>query len=216
MKISAILFLLALPIFARAQFSKRQAYLGGSLSIGSATGTLGPTPSPLNFEPTKGTSVSLAPAVGWFVNEKTLVGGGVGYTYSYQEYDYQPAMSGFQKNRSEAFSASLYARHYIPVSGSFYFATQGGIYFSRANSTAINNNGVAETTTESPYYSVGITFKPMLVFFPSPKWGVEASVGTLGYSYKRYLPDAYSTSSFAFNAGSFSLGLGYYFGRTEK
>jgi hypothetical protein len=217
MKIIVLALFLSLPFLAMAQFSKGQVYLGGTLSLNSTTPSYpGLTVNLFNSVVPKSSSVSISPLFGWFVNEKFLVGAEVGYSNTYLEYDYVPASYGFQKDKSYAIILSSFGRYYVPISSSFYFATQGGIYFSRANSTSINNNGVVETTTESPYYSVGITFKPMLVFFPSPKWGVEASVGTLGYSYKRYLPDAYSTSSFAFNAGSFSLGLGYYFGRTEK
>jgi len=194
-----------LPSLALAQFTKGQVYLGGSLSASFYSNDIS-SPSVIS----KVNTFSLLPVVGIFLNEKISVGGGIGYTTSYTEYQFNP---GFQKNTNKGISVSSIARYYVPISPSFYFAANGQITFTRANQKSVQNDGSQESTQDQPNYTIGVALKPVFIFFPSKNWGIEATVGSLGYNYQRYLPDVTSNNTISFNLGSFSFGLAYYFTR---
>jgi hypothetical protein len=213
MKKLIVLSIFLLPYLAFAQFSKGQVYLGGTASTSFQNS--GPTPSP---GISKNNFISMSPVFGYFVNPKLVLGVSVGYSSQFYETDYanynsntNSYLKAFQKSKYNWVFITPLARYYVPISNSFYFAAQGQINFTRGNSTTTVNDGTNETTNEAPYYSLGLTFKPVLIFFPDPKWGIEASVGSLGYTYTKYLPDVYSTTTFSLSAGSFSFGLAYYF-----
>jgi hypothetical protein len=149
--------------------------------------------------------------VGFFLNEKIAVGGGMGYTSSKNEYD----VTNFSSiSSSKGINVSSFARYYIPISSSLYFVGHGEVSFIRANQKDVQNSGTQGTTTrEYPSYTIGIAFKPIFIFFPTKNWGIEAGVGSLGYSYQRNLPSVSSNSSAYLNFGSFSFGVAYYFAK---
>lgn len=211
MKKNITLFIVVLPYFAFAQFSKGQVYLGGSLGVSLYNYDV-PAVSPTSpGSNNKINSFSLLPVVGIFLNEKVAVGGGVGYTSSKYEYD----VTNFSSiSSSKGITVSSFTRYYIPISSSVYFTGHGEVSFTRANQKDIQNSGTQGTTTqEHPSYTIGVALKPVFIFFPTNKWSIEASVGSLGYSYQRNLPNVSSTSSAYLNFGSFSFGLAYYFSK---
>ncbi len=224
-KIISISFVL-LPCFAFAQFSKGQVYLGGTISASLFNSNTPATPNS-TLSNAKQSGFSLSPVFGYFLNPKIAVGGGIGYSnytfendYTYQYYDannnivYAP---GFFKSKSNSVFVNTFLRYYIPISSSFYLAAQGRFNFTRSN--AENNQtvvGYPENITKTPSYSLGLSINPALVFFPSPKWSLEASVGSIGYNYSRDLPNTYSSNSFSLGLGSFSFGLAYYFKKKSK
>jgi hypothetical protein len=221
-KKAVALSIVLLPCIAFAQFSKRQVYLGGSLSSSLFSNEMPATANSYSSG-NKNNMFTLSPIVGVFLNPKIAVGGSVGYTATYNESNYTSSyydannnlitVPAFQKSWSKGIIFMSFTRYYVPISSSFYFAAHGQINFTRSNQKNIQNTGTQEITNENPYYSIGVTLKPVFIFFPSPRWGFEVSVGSLGYLYYRYLPNVSSVNSFSLNAGSFSFGLAYYFAK---
>jgi len=197
------------PLLALAQFERGQTFLGGSLSGSLATTTYNYNP------PSKDVvnQLSVSPSFGYFLNSKIALGAGIGYSTSWQDYESQNSQP--QTSSSHNFSISLFARDYIPVTSSFYIALQGQISFSRGttNPTFIQQTGQVVTY---PQYNLGATISPIFIFFPSPGWGIEAGVGSIGYNFQRTLPNVTSTSTFSLNSGTFAFGLAYYFHRKAK
>lgn len=218
MKKIVALSIAMLPGFAFAQFNKGQVYVGGTLSTSlQNSNTTQPSPA-ANLS--KNNSISAAPAVGVFLNPKIAIGGTIGYSYSLTEFDFQSfnqntgtTVNSYQKYKTIGFSVGAFTRYYLPISNTVYFALHEQITFTRSNSETIQGNATQETTNQTPTYSIGVSVKPVLIFFPSPKWGIEAGVGSIGYSYTRTLPNVSSGNSFSLNAGSFSFGLAYFFAR---
>ena len=220
-KIIALSFVL-FPSFAFAQFSKGQVYVGGSLSTSLFNNDVPATANSYNSS-NKNNTFTLSPMVGIFLNQKIAIGGGVGYTTTYTEWNYTSSyydannnlitVPAFQKNRTNGVILMSFTRYYVPISSSFYFAAHGQVNFTRSNQKNVQNTGTEEITQENPYYAIGVTLKPVFIFFPSPRWGFEAGVGSLGYLYYRYLPNVSSVNSFTFSMGTFSLGLAYYFAK---
>ena len=89
-----------------------------------------------------------------------------------------------------------------------------------------NINNFAGTNTSSGYYA---DLTPGIVFFPVPKFGINASLGSLGFSHYRLTDSRYNdanggsysrgdkneNNNFTANFGldAFQLGGTYYFGR---
>jgi hypothetical protein len=195
-----------LPYFAWAQFASGQLFLGGSLSASTATTT---NNSPASYKQVTN-QFSVTPSIGFFLNPKISIGSGIGYSASYQKDIYS---SSSQKNNNHYYYLSPFARYYFTVTGSFFIVLQGQINLSRGTTTAFSPL-LGEVTT-TPSYNLGATISPIFIFFPSPKWGIEAGIGSIGYNYTRNLPDVSSTGTFSLNSGTFSLGLAYYFKRKE-
>lgn len=216
MKKILTLSLFVLPFFSIAQFNKGQVYVGGTLSasLQNTDASTGYTGSGL----TKSNTINASPAVGFFLSPKVAVGGTIGYGHSFQEYDFQSfdvntgtTVTSFQKNKNNGVSIGAIARYFVPLSTSVYFALHEQLSFTRSTSETVQGTSAQETTTQSPSYTLGLSVRPVLIFFPSPHWGIEAGVGSVGYSYIRVLPDQASTNTFTLSAGSFSFGLAYYF-----
>jgi hypothetical protein len=218
MKKIIALSIVVIPYFTFAQFTKAQVYLGGTLSTSFQNSTSNVTPPNPNLS--KNNSLSISPTIGFFLNPKISLGGSIGYSSALQQFDYSTydpnvgaVVRASRKYKTSGFAISGFARHFIPISNSFYFALQEQISFTRSNAETTQVTGTTETSNQSPNYSIGFAIRPILIFFPSPKWGIEAGVGTLGYSYTRYLADVASSNTFSLNAGSFSFGLAYYFAK---
>jgi len=227
MKIIVSIFLLSLPYFAAAQFSKGQVYLGGSMTASSSHNDSNSPNVVVN--PDKNSSLSISPVLGYFLSPNLAVGGTVGYSTSSSESSFVNTIydnnnnpinvNANSKTVTKGFTVGSFARYYVPISNSFYFAAQGQINFTRSNSNYTLTNGAPvnqEVSNQTPSYAVAVTIKPVFIFFPSPKWGIEASVGSLGYNYQRELPDVHSSTTFSLGAGQFSFGLAYYFARKAK
>src|SRR5579859_3990787 len=125
MKKSITSILLLLPFLTLAQFNKGQVYLGGTFSLGASHENYSSAPTQ-NTTQTQSNSFSLSPVVGYFINPKIAIGGDVGYSYSYGVTDY--GANGFQHIKTYSFTSGLFARYYLPLSKSFYFAVQSKIY----------------------------------------------------------------------------------------
>jgi hypothetical protein len=200
-----------LPYFALAQFERGQIYLGGTIS-GSLATTNSPNSTTTYFAKTVNNQLSVSPSIGFFLNPKFAVGGGVGYSTTYNAYyNNNPNTNLISSTHDHNFFIGPFARYYIPVTGSFFIVLQGQLSFNRGVSTIFNP--VTGQVQETPMYRLGATLSPFFTFFPSAKWAVEAGIGSIGYTYTRTLPDVSSTNTFALSSGFFSFGLGYYFGR---
>jgi hypothetical protein len=204
------IIVLFVPSIAFSQFTRGQLFLEGSLSTllqnsdYHAYGNVSYLTDNI-----KNNSISVSPAIGFFLSPKNSVGASLGYNFSSHVVDY--ANTQTSKSTGKSFLFAPFVRHYFPLSNFAYFSLQGQVTFSRGTNT-ISSTG---NTLEMPIYTLGANISPSFIFFPSNKWGIEASVGSLGYSYLRYLPDVSSTGQFFINTGSFSFGVAYYFAKKE-
>lgn len=227
MKPTLIIALFLVPTFSMAQFNKGQLFLGGSISASTVNSN-----APIvfgNAYPTKSTTFSITPTIGRFVSSKLAWGGSIGYSTSSYQTDYPNSniINGVytysvltSKSVSNSLLVNSFVQYYVPLTSSFYFTLQGQLNFARTandqTSPQYNGNNYVEITKHSPSYGIGATIRPSFIFFPAPQWGIEAGIGYLSYTRTRYLPDVYSSNNLSFNAGSFSLGLSYYFGDNAK
>ena len=215
MKKTIVFSLLLFPFFSFAQFNKGQVYLGGSLSTYEQNSSSG----------VRTGSTSITPVLGYFLKSNWALGASIGYSSSYSKNNLNNtiynndgisyALPGYVKTTTHSIAISPFVRYYIAISNSFYFAAQGQVNFLRGNNsyTNFNNGSLGEYTIKSPSYTLGAAIKPVLIFFPSSKWSVEASIGSISYNHFKNLPKGTFTNAFSLSGGSLSFGVAYYFKR---
>lgn len=196
--------LLALCHLSTAQFVKGDKFISGGYSISVQNSTTG------NDDDLKYRSFQFYPEMGFFLNERHAVGGGISYSSARSEYEY---LGNFQKNRDRGIGVHTFVKSFFPIAEKFFFSVDGAIRYERGRST-VETTGTSENTTKS--YSLSFFVSPGLVFFPSQNWAIEGGIGGLGFTHTRGLSDDSKSSSFGFNYGSFSLGFAYFFRRSAE
>lgn len=203
-----LLVLLCIPALAKAQFNKGDIFLGGTFS-GSYSHSDHPEYGNTSSYKNSGKSISVYPSMGFFVNERFAVGPQLGLSHYTSE---STSDTYVQKNRTNAYSVGVLGRYFFPISSQFLFTLSGDLYYSR--SKARNENaavGGSENTRTTKSYEVGLQINPTFLFFPSPHWGFEAGIGSVGYSHSQSLSDNSKQDNISVSYGSVYLGVAYYF-----
>ncbi len=194
-----VLFLVS-PLLSTGQFIKGDKFIGGTfrLSFENLTNS-----SQGSTSVVKGFSIN--PLMGFLVNEKVSIGGQIGYSYFNSVANAnQPAGTNYN---SSSFSIGLISRRYFNISDKFIFSINGHLSFDRGNQTLTYST----TENKSQNYLIGAMLQPCFIFFPSPKWGIETTIGSISYNYSRNLDSDSGQNNFNFYYGTIYLGLSYYF-----
>jgi hypothetical protein len=185
----------------------------------------------------KGWQFSAFPTVSYFVADNLAIGLSVGYVYGKRTEDAVsvPALYTVQHSlsRMSSLQAGAFAQYYKMLTTQFGLTGRLGGGYQRFKDDRDGNYLVIGTpyyfnssNTSQGYY---LNFMPGLIFFPVPKFGLTASMGSLSfnhfsltnYSYNDSSNTPYSNNSdtdgnsFSANFGldAFQLGGTYYFGR---
>jgi hypothetical protein len=200
MKHVMALFFILFSICVHAQFTKGDKFIGGQISMKHT-----------NFH-NGGLStdryINLLPSCGFLLNKNFALGMKLGY--SNDTYKVVPYGQVLSKTITTSFSAGMFAKRFFTVHENFFFALTGDILFARVAGKSIDNIDKMTETDKSYTFDIGIT--PSFIFFPSSKWGIEASLGNLSYVHNQQLrTNGGKSDQINFNAGTFSLGFSYYF-----
>jgi hypothetical protein len=147
MNLRLVVFLPLLAVLpATAQFQKGDRMLGatvGSVNFNSGTGTQDVASIGSADSKSSGYSVQINPSMGWFINEKTVVGAALTLNPSGNKVTYESGGSTFQKDQQNSFNigAGGFVRHYLAGSGRLLPFAQLGL-----------NAGVNTSTTEGFFY----------------------------------------------------------------
>ncbi|MEM6846289.1 MAG: hypothetical protein AAF632_29020 [Bacteroidota bacterium] len=147
------------------------------------------------------TVFTLAPTFGYFINDRTAVGGTL-FILS------QPGT--FDEDRDFTIGLAPFARRYFSiVDDSFYFFAEGSVAFSVGNSAI----GFGEFSSSESAFSVSLTASPGFAFFPAEHWGLDFTFTAFGLSFFNIGGGGGTTTLFTIGATSFSpsLGFSYYF-----
>ena len=194
------------------QFIKGDKYLGGTIYLNTQRAPDSQNGGLTNLV----NSFSISPSVGFLLNEKFAVGGQIGYSSYYSKStNFAPYVS---ESKSSSIGIGFFARRFYKISDRFLFSIIGLINFNRGSNANTQTNTSANTVTESETqnYQLSTSIRPAFVFFPSPKWGFEASVGNISYSIDRNLSNDEKSNFFNINYGTISLGLSYYFRKSDQ
>jgi hypothetical protein len=142
--------------------------------------------------------------VGFFLNERYAVGGGLSYSSTLNEYEFG---GGHQIRKTRGFGVHLFVKRYFLISEKFFFSMDGSVGYDRGRTTM--ETGSTESTSKS--YNISMSATPSLIFFPSPNWAIEGSIGGLSLTHSRGVSDESKSTFFGLNYGSISLGFAYFF-----
>lgn len=157
---------------------------------------------------TKNFGFSINPSYSYAVSDNLFLGLGVGYTYN----DREGKINGVVENESNTNSYSIFpfVRYYKGIGKKLALFVQGETRYSYSKSEL---NQARPRKNDS--FFVGI--RPGLVFMLNKNFGLETSIGALGYTRSNIDDEAIGTES-DFNSFNFSLsssnlffGLNYYF-----
>lgn len=242
------IFLLALLAMGTAE-ARAQSIAAGTTSLGgsigynqfsSNTSTVYSGNSSQNFNfsnDIKGHYFYLSPTVSYFVADNLAVGLVLGYGNGMRVEDAvsNPAFTTVQHGRYTEVSlrAGAFGQYYKMLNAQFGLTGRLGAGYQRLkqdrdgyNAANGATNYFTGTNTSAGYYA---DLTPGIIFFPVPKFGINASLGSLGFSHYRLTDSRYNdanggsysrgdknennnfTASFGLDA--FQLGGTYYFGR---
>lgn len=196
--------LLFIPVISYGQFFKGEKFIGGNLIFSTQTSNnLG------NTIESKVNNFAINPSISFLLSDNFALGGQVGYSSFSQKNN--SVGGNFNEYQSNGFSIGMNARRFFSISEKFMFSLNGLIDFNRGTATNSNNSVDSKTQT----YQLSTIIRPNFLFFPSSKWGFEAGLGSLHYSYSRSLSTDVSRNYFHLDYGFFSLGLFYFFRKTN-
>ncbi len=188
------------PLLTSGQFVKGDKFIGGTFRLSSQT----PAKSnQISTYEVKG--FSIYPTMGFLLNENFAIGGQIGYSYLNTVYNIDQSFES--RYNSKGFSLGFISRRYFSISDKFVFSINGQVNFDRGAET--NSNTTAESKTQN--YQIWVNLEPSFIFFPSPKWGLETSIGSISYRYSRNLSTDLGQHYFNLTYGTINLGLFYYF-----
>jgi lipopolysaccharide assembly outer membrane protein LptD (OstA) len=150
-------------------------FIGGTFSFNTQQSSGG-----LNESETKASSFEVSPSIGYFLNEKLSIGGGLGYSVNHQKNIYDFAT---QEYTSRYITVGAFVKRYFMISDKFFFTVRVNASYGRG--VQINETGGSESKSKG--YNIALSAQPSLLFFPSPKWGIEGSIGSLGFAHYRDL-----------------------------
>jgi hypothetical protein len=164
------------------------------------------------------------PKIGYFIKDNFAIGVIGNFTISGgngKKVDINSTSTS--KGRSISFGVGGFARYYIKISDKFHFFVNGNILYTHSPYTHLEytpTSNIQVFTSQPPTFNtISIAVSPGLVYFPSPKLGIEASFGNLTYNYLASknktvsYNNHYNSSSYGFTMSPafLNLGMNYYF-----
>ncbi len=205
--------------------SKGKIGLGVNLGANLGSGKSENKPTVGNAVPTRESSefgFNIGLLGQYFIMDKLSLGLGIGYSSSSSSSKNPSLPSPIEfTNSSSTFYVSPLTRYYIMLDDKFGFFGEFMVPISMGTRVSDQNPSTATSKSESSTLGLGFQVAPGVVFFPTPKVGIEARIGNLlGYSLNTSTQkvtggEIVSTSSNVsiLNVNSFnmSLGFNYYF-----
>jgi len=197
---------LAVSIQSFGQFNKGDKVLGGTLSFSTSNNEN----SQFAAVTSNSNSFAIYPIFGVLINSNLEIGGLLGYSSSRFEWS---ATNASSDQKSNYLTAGIYMQRYFVISDKFLFSLIGNISYSGGKDKTLVTNQNNADEFEIKRNSIGVTFRPRFIFFPSPNWGLQASIGELVYTHSKEKTNDDTSNQFGINYGYVSFGIVYYFRR---
>lgn len=185
-----MLLIIALATFGFANAQKGTILVGGNIGYASET-------TDYNVGETKTNSFSFSPKVGYQFNDNWTVGGE--FTIASSKND-----QGTTEYKTNSSRFGAFVRYSVPLSQTFaVFADMGAGFQNQTNKTYTGAN-YAKSKADGMY--VGVT--PALFINMKKGFGLNFSIGGLGYETLSYDNNGPDVNSFYFNFGqTFNIGI---------
>lgn len=229
-------FLLILLAFSTlmsgySQTEKGKMFLGGQFNLSGNTNSLSDTLSrydnhSLNF--------AITPNFGYFIADNLALGVSLdfGVDHSNNHYENTNLATLFRTksnsiNNSYTYGIGGFARYYVNITDHFKFYVNGGLKYSHQTDkrTSFNNYPGDLNSPSIKYYQefqlsfITLEVTPGLVYFVTPRLGLQANFGNLSLRHSRSKDitssnnNYYRSNDYGFNLNpsTLSIGLNYYF-----
>lgn len=178
MTIKSLLTLVAFGIGTIVQAQVGPGLFAGG-SIGVTTGKSKFESGSVSIDGPKTTAITFAPSLGYYFTEQ--IGAGVRFAFSQQSAK-EDVGNTEEKETLTGIGAELFARYAAPIGGSDNFAFLTELNFGFASIKGKFESG-STTFDTNPITGFNVGIEPGVMFFPSPKYGFEASLGNIfGFS----------------------------------
>lgn len=227
-KILVVLTVLSMSS-AFSQTDKGQKFIGGQMNLQGSTSAIVDVNMLNNSQ---NFNVNVVPSLGFFVKDNFAVGATLNYGYSRSTLRRETPVVGLpfsyisnNQNTSNGFGIGGFARYYFDLSDKFSFFLNGGLnytYSIQENITTENNpsdgNPGTPISRTNLLNTANIGVSPGFVFFVTPKFGIQTSIGSVYYqftnSHSKQAPTYTSNMAnygFNFNLTSFYFGINFHF-----
>jgi hypothetical protein len=186
--------LAGLIISGNAQLSKGDKFIGGTAYIFGAAQR---ETKELIF-PTPGMIVlNVNPLLGFVLNEKYALGAQAGI------------LVGLERNRGSddmfGFGAGLMGRRFFTLSDRCLWTIHG-----QFNYQYILQDASSSRPRPSDFHEWQIALRPAVIYFPTPAWGFEAGIGSVGLAWANNRTEKTRDFQVFAGLGQFKLGINYY------
>lgn len=206
MRSISLVVLLLCSSLTYGQFSKGDMYLGGAFSFSTHS-------TPMSGLENISRSFSVVPSLGYFINENMALGARVGYSNNYSKAT--SSVSFVTENLDQSLITGFFARRYFSLSDKFFFTVIGSVDLNQGSNKQTETILNTTTVNKSKDLRVTAAVRPNFVFFPTPKWAFDVSIGNIGYTIYKDITSKNTTNSFNLQYGAVSLGVSYYFRKSE-
>jgi hypothetical protein len=209
--------------YGYSQTEKGNMLIGGQISISGNTSS---ALDSMSLNTTRSTSFSLIPNVGFFICNNFAIGASLNFGISNTTYKDEDLPSSIYTQTSASdytYGIGVFARKYFKIADKFMFFINGGISYSyltgkTTETTNSPNIDILSNNIPPQTDKISVNINPGLVYFISPKLGIETSFGSLYYNYtttknKNVSYDNHDNNSsygINLNISTLSLGLHYY------
>ncbi len=189
-----ILFLIGITTTLHAQLSRGDKFIGGTAFIFGAAQRemkefIFPTPESI--------VLNVNPLLGFVLNEKYALGAQAGI------------LVGLERNRGSddmfGFGAGLMGRRFFTLSDRCLWTIHG-----QFNYQYILQDASYSRPRPSDLHEWQLALRPAVIYFPTPAWGFEVGIGSVGFAWKNNRTDAVRDYEWFAGLGQFKLGINYY------
>jgi len=209
-----------------SQTEKGKMFIGGQVSLSGSSQSHIDT----SYKSENNTvGFSIAPNYGYFIKDNFAIGATInfGVSNSTQNTSYTSPITYTNKSNTLSYGIGGFANYYVNITDNFKFYFNGGVnyLYSTQNTKHSNNDPYYFYSPRNPENqeiqtnAISFSIAPGLVYFVTPKLGIQTTFGNINYNYsssknKSLLHDNHTNiSSYGanLNPSTFSLGLNYYF-----
>ncbi|QHT71422.1 outer membrane beta-barrel protein [Rhodocytophaga rosea] len=198
-----------------AQIARHTFYVDGSFNYSKKNNT----GSANNQE----RSIQAAPNIGFFINERILLGVGINYSQINTEGQLLNVVQGYPATNIESITKTvaplLFVKYIKPINDKFSFAVKGTYQYG-LQKTDISLNGTSSVSSASYDTRVSsFTLSPEILFFISKRIGMQVNFNglsiTSGNKQEFSKSVKYTDYTFSINPSTWNLGLFLILGRKQ-
>ena len=179
------LLLLATLFVALSSIASAQYWVSGGFSYTSSEET----------NDDKSSSFTITPRLGYELNDKWTIGGGIGYRTS-------TVQNGNDEESHNLFEIAPFARYKIASFNKLNFSAEGVLAFGFGSSKYTENDVVV---SEPDLSSLGFSIAPVVGYEINEKWELETTINLFGLNYQSYTEEEDGNSQ---ESSDFYLGAG--------